>query len=44
MGFFGGDPDKVRMARVDTVLNVVAYSSFISEIESVARELNKTEK
>jgi len=44
MGFFGGDPDKVRTARVDTVMNVLAYSSFLTDIEEVAGELNKDAK
>ena len=43
MGYFGGDPDKVRVARVDTVMNVLSYSTFLTELESVAREINKKE-
>jgi len=43
LGFFGGDPDKVRKARVDTVMNVLAYSTFLNEFESVTREINKKE-
>lgn len=43
MGYFGGDPDKVRAARVDTVLNVLAYANFVNELEEVARVINKKE-
>ena len=41
MGYFGGDPDRVRVERVDTVMNILAYSKFLDEVEEVARELNK---
>lgn len=41
MGYFGSDPDRVRMARVDTVMNVLAYSTFLAELEEVAGEINK---
>lgn len=40
-GFYGGDPDRVRRARVDDVVNVLGYTSFLNELEDVVREMNK---
>ena len=40
-GYWGGDPEKVASARVDYVLDALAYNGFLNELEEVARELNK---
>lgn len=38
-GFYGGDPDRVARAPVTTVLNVLRYQRFESEMKMTALEL-----
>lgn len=40
MGFYGGDPDKVRKAPVDTVMNILAFLEYESDYQETFGELN----
>ncbi len=40
-GYFGGNPDAVKAAPVDTVLKILHYETFESEYERAYTELNK---
>ena len=42
-GYWAGDPEKVLSARVDIVLDALAFETFQSDYESVEWELNKNE-
>ena len=43
-GYYSGDPEKVLKARVDHVLALGEYETFMYEYESVYTELNKKDK
>lgn len=38
-GFYGGDPDRVARAPVTTVLNIMRYQKFESDMKTTAVEL-----
>jgi hypothetical protein len=40
-GYYGGDPDAVRRARVDDVMAILEYEEFLSDFEDAFAELNK---
>lgn len=40
LGYYGGDPDNVRVAPVTTVLDVLNYEAFESDYQETDRELN----
>ena len=40
MGFYGGDPDKVRKAPVDTVMNILSFLEYESDYQETFGELN----
>ena len=40
-GFYGGDPDRVAEAPVTTVLNIMRYQKFESDMKTTAVELAK---
>lgn len=41
MGYFGGNPELVRAARVDDVFSILDYENFHTEYEEKFIELNK---
>jgi len=40
MGFYGGDPDKVKNAPVDTVLNILSFLEYETKYQLAFGELN----
>jgi hypothetical protein len=41
MGYYGGDPDRVRAARVDDVMSILSYEDFISDYELTFQHINE---
>ena len=39
-GYYGGDPDKVLKAPVDTIMNILSFERYESEYQLALGELN----
>jgi hypothetical protein len=44
LGYYGGSPDSVKDAPVDTIIGILQYEKFESEYTETARELNNEDK
>lgn len=44
LGYYGGNPDKVKKAPVDTVMAILAYEKFELEYKETAEEINNESK
>jgi len=40
MGYYGGDPDKVRKAPIDTIMNILHFEKYEREYQETLGELN----
>jgi hypothetical protein len=41
LGYYGGDPAKVREARVDDVMAIIEFEEFHGDLETATYELNR---
>ena len=44
IGYYGGNPDEVKKAPVDTVFAILGYEKFESDYKDTIRELNNESK
>jgi len=44
LGYYGGNPDEVKNAPVDTVMGVLNYEKFEADYKETTRELNNESK
>jgi hypothetical protein len=43
-GYYGGDPQKVREARLDDVLSILEYEGFLQDYEIVDYNINNPKR
>lgn len=40
-GYYGGSPENVKRAPLDTVLNIIVYENFDADLKTAYKDLNK---
>lgn len=40
LGYYGGNPELIRKAPLDVVLQIISYENFANDLQTAQRELN----